>query len=38
MSQVSITIISLLDLKDIIKDSANSSERIIKIDKFNKKI
>jgi len=37
MSLVLITIISLSDLKEIIKDPANSSERIIKMNKFNKK-
>jgi hypothetical protein len=34
----SIPIISLSDLKDIIKDPANSSERIIQINKLKEKI
>lgn len=34
----SIPIISLSDLKEIIKDPANSSERIIKINKLKEKI
>lgn len=38
MSLESIPIISLSDLKEIIKDPANRSERIIKITKLKEKI